>query len=310
MDKNRKKVLIFVFSLIIIISLLALILSYINKNEISENKENNIEENNNNNVIDNKVIEEININLEELLDLTLYNSVNTTMLNIYNNLYNNNLPLKIFSEEYRKINNINKENIVELFSNTEEDLSFRVKEAYYGNQDENYCVIFNGYTYSNDVDGSPVIINKNKYFVMHINMNNYKFNIENITENTFDNIKNAKKYTTYNVISGGDFKYQFLNEKSLNEMYFNNIKNNMFANPDYIYEILGENTKNTYFKNLQELKNYINNNMTKISESTLKNYTKVDNKYIITDNNDNIYEITYKSIFDFTFDIRLNNLYY
>ena len=121
-------------------------------------------------------------------------------------------------------------------------------------------------------------------------MNNYKFNIENITENTFDNIKNAKKYTTYNVISGGDFKYQFLNEKSLNEMYFNNIKNNMFANPDYIYEILGENTKNTYFKNLQELKNYINNN--------------------ITDNNDNIYEITYKSIFDLTFDIRLNNLYY
>lgn len=299
MDKNKKKIIIFIFILLILIAIIAIGLSFLIKEEEPNEPYSPTEPINPDDEVD-----YYNVNITELDDLPLYNSVNSTMNILYSNL--NNISTNIFSDDYVTNNNISVENLSSMFASRSTDISFRVKDAYYGYKNNNYCFIFTGYTYLSGIDDLPKI-DEYKYFIMHVNMNSYTYNIEIISQTEFDNIKKQMKYITYEVDNkSAKFKYQNLSEENLAKVYFNNFKTNLIANYDYIYNILEDSTKEKYFNTLASFQDYISNNISSINTLEFVSYKKGEKKYYITDNKQNLYIFSYNSVFDFTIDITFN----
>lgn len=302
MDKNKKKILTIIFIILAVIAVLAISLSILFKDNEEQPTNPSVPVNPDNG----ENTKTYNVFLKELEDLTLYNSINATMNSLYSNIHN--ISITIFQNDYRKNNNITSANISSLFTNSSSDLSFRVKETYYGNQNHNYCFIFTGYTYLSGIDDLPKI-DEFKYFIIHLNTNTNTYNIEFITQNEFNNIKNKKQYSTYEVSkSSADLIYQNLSEANLAKVYFNNLKTNLIANPEYVYNILDNETKNNYFNTLESFKNYINTNILLINDYDFSSYNKVDKEYYIIDSSQNEYIFTSKSVFDFKVKINFRDL--
>lgn len=202
----------------------------------------------------------------------------------------------VLSKKFIKENNITLENIYEKIETVKDSPIFVPVEITLI-QDNNYVKSFlvyglieSQYNYS--------LINK-IYAIVNIDFNNAAFSIEPISGNylNVNEIKIEKFDELVNNNKDNSFASVFIEEEDIPKEYFDLCNQLAIGAPEELYELLDEKYKSEKFENINEFKEYINKNKSKIIRARLSAYQKENNeqnntvRYICVDQHDNYYVI-------------------
>ena len=150
------------------------------------------------------------------------------------------------------------------------------------------------------------------YLIVKLDQINSTFEVERL-DNNYDDIDDVKlnnEIITINKKEDNNFEHVKLSEGNKIRKYIDCYKIMALSNPELLYnEFLNEEYKNNKFENIENFKNYINNNREKILGLSAIEY-KIDKigdykQYKIKDNNNNTLVIKEKYIMNFS--IMLDN---
>lgn len=179
--------------------------------------------------------------------------------------------------------------------------SFKAKEIYVTKKEGLHKYFIKGNLYRDIIDEIPEFI-KEEYFVLNYDKNNNTYNIEIIDPITFLNASQDKHiFETINKNDYNTFESNKLSNKSRAIMYFNDFLNKVYLEPEKAYNLLTYETRDNYFKEYEEFKNYFN----KYDYISLTEYSVNDDVIGIKDNygNEYILEIEYILEYEVTINI-------
>ena len=212
----------------------------------------------------------------------------------FGNEYNKDAQIEnvysLLSSKFIKQQNITQSNLFSIIKTIDEEeifipLEMKVLEKENINQ---YIVYGEIQTLSNKfISKSFIIVNldmKNKTYSIEPVINNYN-SIDDITLNNENIAINKNDYNMYQ-------NQNITNEYVTNE-YFVLLKRLMLSDPDTAYTLMKEEYKNSRFGNINEFRNYINNNRQEILKIDMKQYL-VNNyenyiEYVAKDQFGNLY---------------------
>lgn len=184
---------------------------------------------------------------------------------------------------------------------------YYTKEIYRLNKDEGFVYFIYG-----------ALENKSKYYLLYLDDINTTYELNEIQEEEYNNIKKgivADKYKQKKeIIKADNNVFEFINvtEEEIANQYLNIIKNLIIYQPEQLYNILDIEYKEKNFTNIEMFKQFINKNMNKFESIELNSYSKYlqDEKveYICTSKTGESYIIKEETIKGYT--IVLNNFTY
>ena len=308
MNSNIKKTIltISIFVIIIIIVLISVILKKVEINQKDDIGDKGIEK-------DYSSLESKNVT-EKIEYYTVSNILNNyvKVLNKNNSIYyiDNQIDEEqqqeylcdIIDVDYMKLNNINKQNILNKLEIYDQSLIFvpielKVIERENVNKYFAYGVLQNFENkYIQDIYVYVNLDKKNKtYSIEPIYQD-----IKNIDKLEYTNNNTSIQKNEYNTFQNQNITYEYITNA-----YLSNYKRLVYCKPELIYNLLDEEYKNSRFENYDDFKNYINDNYEYIKKIRLekyqvnnfedtKEYRAVDqynNEYIFIENIDSKYKI-------------------
>ena len=212
----------------------------------------------------------------------------------FGNEYNKDVQIEnvysLLSSKFIKQQNITQSNLFSIIKTIDEEeifipLEMKVLEKENINQ---YIVYGEIQTLSNKfISKSFIIVNldmKNKTYSIEPVIDNYN-SIDDITLNNENIAINKNDYNMY--------KNQNITNEYVTNEYFVLLKRLMLSDPDMAYTLMKEEYKNSRFGNINEFRNYINNNRQEILKIDMKQYL-VNNyenyiEYVAKDQFGNLY---------------------
>lgn len=212
----------------------------------------------------------------------------------FGNEYNKDAQIEnvysLLSSKFIKQQNITQSNLFSIIKTIDEEeifipLEMKVLEKENINQ---YIVYGEIQTLSNKfISKSFIIVNldmKNKTYSIEPVIDNYN-SIDDITLNNENIAINKNDYNMY--------KNQNITNEYVTNEYFVLLKRLMLSDPDMAYTLMKEEYKNSRFGNINEFRNYINNNRQEILKIDMKQYL-VNNyenyiEYVAKDQFGNLY---------------------
>lgn len=157
--------------------------------------------------------------------------------------------------------------------------------------------------------------NKNIYYIISLDYNNFTYNIKQVTEEECNNIKNGKsndyiKITNIEENNDNTFELKVMSDVQTSAMYYNMIKNLLNSEPEVLYNfVLDEEYKQKRFLNIENFIEFVNKNKSKYNNMKLSKYAKYKYdgyvQYVCLDNNgdyfvinDNVDSGEYKILLD------------
>ena len=178
---------------------------------------------------------------------------------LYLDLKKSEYLLPVLNEEYISNNNITKDNIFEKIEKYSNYDSYRTYEEY-----NLSGVSYSSYYVKGKIDGKYVYyelgldISNDTFDIMPISSDEYSKKIDTVSNPTSGKEKTISK-KTYNLIL-----YKKYNDDETGIVYLCDYFYLMLNDIDQAYTMLNDEFKNSKFKNVNEFRNYINNNKEKI----------------------------------------------
>lgn len=122
--------------------------------------------------------------------------------------------------------------------------------------------------------------NEYVYYNVYLDYNNYTFDVNNISKEEYENIKNGKvegKYTIEREIIQNEkntFSFEYMSDDVIAQLYYGIIKNLFINNYNQMYNLLNNSYKMARFNSVQNYYEYCNQIHDKIKDSMLVKYTK------------------------------------
>lgn len=276
-----KKIKILIISIIILILIIGVILMVFN------NKNNNINENFANNV---EVVSEKSEDNRSDITTTNYYIIQKC-ISQYLGIINKNNPAyyrvndngenvkfvnedyikgriyDLLSENYINKNNITKNNVYSYVENITENVNFCMLDAKVIKNDNINQYIIYGF-----IESAENEFITNKYYIINLDENNNIFSVEPI----------SKKYDNLNDISVDNVKIEKnennkiptvkINSETQCKNYLTEFKRMMLSNQEVAYEYLDKDYREKRFGNLNQFKNYINNNKDELKSLSVSEY--------------------------------------
>lgn len=157
--------------------------------------------------------------------------------------------------------------------------------------------------------------NKNIYYIISLDYNNFTYNIKQVTEDECNIIKNGKEndyIKITNIEKGEDntFELKVMSDVQTSAFYYNIIKNLLNSEPEVLYNLLlDDEYKQKRFSNIEIYNEFVNQNKSKYANMKLSKYAKYKYEgsvqYVCLDNNgdyfvinDNVDSGEYKILLD------------
>jgi len=217
---------------------------------------------------------ELTLLKDEVIFLSVSNNINKT-INYSNN--NNKALNYIFKNE------INKDE----YKNT----TFKAEKIYVVSNLNLYKYYIKGNLYRELLDTLPEYI-RDEYFILNYDMEHTTYNIEKISKKKFDNAFNEEYiFEKINSNEYNNFEYSSLTQKGRASMYFQDFLNKTYYEIENAYDILSKETKDKYFENPEDLKQFIS----KYNNISISEFGNSSKKIGIRDNygNEYVFDIFY-----------------
>ena len=143
--------------------------------------------------------------------------------------------------------------------------------------------------------------NKNIYYIISLDYNNFTYNIKQVTEEECNNIKNGKsndyiKITNIEENNDNKFELNVMSDVQTSAMYYNMIKNLLNSEPEVLYNfVLDDEYKQKRFLNIENFIEFVNKNKSKYNNMKLSKYAKYKDEgyvqYVCLDNNGDYFVI-------------------
>ena len=260
MKNNQKIILIFIIILLVFTSFLAIFIS----SNIKDKDVDNVNNSSNKPRI-NKQITRLD-DFDELY--AVQNSINT----IFSNIENPSELLKYIDNDYIISNNLNENNILNFLDINMEYYSLTVEEIYYNDNSDITYYFVKGYVMQYSMLGDSDY-SKDKYYLLVVDQNNH------YSLRPLDNITNLEEYaknyalveTTIN--NNSIFRRNKIEDEAKIITYINNFSVSMFLDSEKAYNMLDDETKESYpnitsFNNDRE--NINNRLFTKFNATSIK----------------------------------------
>lgn len=280
-----KKIILIVIIIIIIVTIILIVINELDKKEKRENFENT-------------VTMEIANTIDFVDNRNEFYAVKSciTKYLLYLSQQDSEIIYSMLDTNYITSYNITKQNAISNMDEYNEPVFYMNK--LYVIQDTEEVYTYFAYGRVVDKQNSKA---SNLNLVVRLNKENdlfsiipYKYvednNLNIQVGNTIKLPSNQIKDNTYN-----KFSFKSITEEDMMVYYLNEIKDMMLYDIEASYNKLDNNYKQKKFTNIQEYKNYINKNLTKIYSSKIQKYDvkqyKDYNQYICIDQNQNYYII-------------------
>lgn len=249
-------------------------------------------------------------NSEKLEVVNEYNTFFTTSGYVNNYLNYSSDSSKLYDllySDYIDKNNITVDNILTNIKSYPKNSTIKVTEMKYVKVKNDYIYYIKGKIYQNTFDGKELIddnfdvvavldFDTLSYAIYPIEDDNYKEVIDKIKKIEIENNK-------YNSIK----KSELITKEQICVIYLSDYIDKIYNDIDLSYKILSKSMKEKY-TTLEEYKNYINNNIDKITTEADKcSLEKIDNNrlYTVIDKNKNKYIFNEESIMNYEVDFYL-----
>lgn len=249
-------------------------------------------------------------NSEKLEVVNEYNTFFTTSGYVNNYLNYSSDSSKLYDllySDYIDKNNITVDNILTNIKSYPKDSTIKVTEMKYVKVKNDYIYYIKGKIYQNTFDGKELIddnfdvvavldFDTLSYAIYPIEDDNYKEVIDKIKKIEIENNK-------YNSIK----KSELITKEQICVIYLSDYIDKIYNDIDLSYKILSKSMKEKY-TTLEEYKNYINNNIDKITTEADKcSLEKIGNNrlYTVIDKNKNKYIFNEESIMNYEVDFYL-----
>ena len=249
-------------------------------------------------------------NSEKLEVVNEYNTFFTTSNYVNNYLNYSSDSSKLYDllySDYIDKNNITVDNILTNIKSYPKDSTIKVTEMKYVKVKNDYIYYIKGKIYQNTFDGKELIddnfdvvavldFDTLSYAIYPIEDDNYKEVIDKIKKIEIENNK-------YNSIK----KSELITKEQICVIYLSDYIDKIYNDIDLSYKILSKSMKEKY-TTLEEYKNYINNNIDKITTEADKcSLEKINNNrlYTVIDKNKNKYIFNEESIMNYEVDFYL-----
>lgn len=143
--------------------------------------------------------------------------------------------------------------------------------------------------------------NKNIYYIISLDYNNFTYNIKQVTEEECNNIKDGKsndyiKITNIEENNDNKFELKVMSDVQTSAMYYNMIKNLLNSEPEVLYNfVLDDEYKQKRFLNIENFIEFVNKNKSKYNNMKLSKYAKYKYEgyvqYVCLDNNGDYFVI-------------------
>lgn len=249
-------------------------------------------------------------NSEKLEVVNEYNTFFTTSNYVNNYLNYSSDSSKLYDllySDYIDKNNITVDNILTNIKSYPKNSTIKVTEMKYVKVKNDYIYYIKGKIYQNTFDGKELIddnfnvvavldFDTLSYAIYPIEDDNYKEVIDKIKKIEIENNK-------YNSIK----KSELITKEQICVIYLSDYIDKIYNDIDLSYKILSKSMKEKY-TTLEEYKNYINNNIDKITTEADKcSLEKIGNNrlYTVIDKNKNKYIFNEESIMNYEVDFYL-----
>ena len=249
-------------------------------------------------------------NSEKLEVVNEYNTFFTTSNYVNNYLNYSSDSSKLYDllySDYVDKNNITVDNILTNIKSYPKNSTIKVTEMKYVKVKKDYIYYIKGKIYQNTFDGKELIddnfdvvavldFDTLSYAIYPIEDDNYKEVIDKIKKIEIENNK-------YNSIK----KSELITKEQICVIYLSDYIDKIYNDIDLSYKILSKSMKEKY-TTLEEYKNYINNNIDKITTEADKcSLEKINNNrlYTVIDKNKNKYIFNEESIMNYEVDFYL-----
>lgn len=249
-------------------------------------------------------------NSEKLEVVNEYNTFFTTSGYVNNYLNYSSDSSKLYDllySDYVDKNNITVDNILTNIKSYPKNSTIKVTEMKYVKVKNDYIYYIKGKIYQNTFDGKELIddnfdvvavldFDTLSYAIYPIEDDNYKEVIDKIKKIEIENNK-------YNSIK----KSELITKEQICVIYLSDYIDKIYNDIDLSYKILSKSMKEKY-TTLEEYKNYINNNIDKITTEADKcSLEKIGNNrlYTVIDKNKNKYIFNEESIMNYEVDFYL-----
>lgn len=249
-------------------------------------------------------------NSEKLEVVNEYNTFFTTSGYVNNYLNYSSDSSKLYDllySDYIDKNNITVDNILTNIKSYPKNSTIKVTEMKYVKVKNDYIYYIKGKIYQNTFDGKELIddnfdvvavldFDTLSYAIYPIEDDNYKEVIDKIKKIEIENNK-------YNSIK----KSELITKEQICVIYLSDYIDKIYNDIDLSYKILSKSMKEKY-TTLEEYKNYINNNIDKITTEADKcSLEKINNNrlYTVIDKNKNKYIFNEESIMNYEVDFYL-----
>ena len=249
-------------------------------------------------------------NSEKLEVVNEYNTFFTTSNYVNNYLNYSSDSSKLYDllySDYVDKNNITVDNILTNIKSYPKNSTIKVTEMKYVKVKNDYIYYIKGKIYQNTFDGKELIddnfdvvavldFDTLSYAIYPIEDDNYKEVIDKIKKIEIENNK-------YNSIK----KSELITKEQICVIYLSDYIDKIYNDIDLSYKILSKSMKEKY-TTLEEYKNYINNNIDKITTEADKcSLEKINNNrlYTVIDKNKNKYIFNEESIMNYEVDFYL-----
>ena len=252
MDKLKKWIIIIMCLTIILIIITVILINY-SKSEIEESGE----------AID--ISEDIEKDILVLDDYDKYYSIekNLQRYYLYLKVGNKDALLAIFDDNYKKSNDINKNNVIEKTSSLNiGEKEFRIREIYVKRTLDDSIYFINLHLKEDS--------NKKMYYIMYEDFETNSFSLIPTSEDVYSKyISNgnandlkigSSKQTNYNKIIQA-----VMSDEDIAEKYFLDYIQNALHNQEEAYNNIDEEYKKAKFKDFQAYKEYVNKNYKRLS---------------------------------------------
>lgn len=173
------------------------------------------------------------------------------------------------------------------------------------NNNTNYTFIKDIYVQRNDNINVYAVYgiqnNKNIYYIISLDYNNFSYNIKQVTEDECNNIKDGKendyiKITNIEINNDNTFELNVMSDVQTSAMYYNIIKNVLNSEPEVLYNLLlDDEYKQKRFSNIETFNEFVNQNKSKYNNMKLSKYAKYKYdgyvQYVCLDNNGDYFVI-------------------
>lgn len=303
-NETIKKIIIIVIICIVVISVVLILFLINNSDDNSANVVNNT-------TLADENMQEDEIKFEDQVDKydfliasncisTYIDKIDKNNSNYYGYDENNNYTiivgeeeirqtaLDLLSEKYIQENSITLDNIYDYIEDINEHLMFVPIDMKVASGDKVNTYAVYGYTINFDYE----LVNY-EYLIVNIDEQNQTFSVEPISSEEYENGTLENEVTQIKKNINNAINTLQLSEEYRLRQYFQYYKFMLLSNPDLAYEFLNEEYREKSFGNIDNFKSYVQNNRTKILQSTLTDYDlNVVNEYtefVEKDANDKYY---------------------